>query len=109
RQLLRVPDPDRIFAIGDAYRAGFTTSEIHTLTKIDPWFLENMREIVLFEREITDAGLGDADIMRQAKQRGFADRRIAERTATTEADVRRRRLDHGLRATFKNLDHRAPE
>src|SRR5207248_2332403 len=41
RRLLRVPTPERMFAIGDAYRAGFSTHEIHQLTKIDPWFLEN--------------------------------------------------------------------
>src|SRR3989475_840904 len=52
RRLLRIPNPDRIFAIGDAYWAGFATEEIHTLTHIDRWFLENIREIVEFEREI---------------------------------------------------------
>src|SRR5438552_4417670 len=55
RQLLSVPNPDRIFAIGDAYRAGLTTEEIRSLTHIDPWFLENMRQIVAFEPRIAEA------------------------------------------------------
>src|SRR5437867_1834381 len=51
KALLRVPNPDRLFAIGDAFRRGTSTAEIQTLTRIDPWFLENMREIVEFEPE----------------------------------------------------------
>ena len=46
RGLLRVPNPDRLFALGDALRAGMTTAEVQALTKIDPWFIENIREIV---------------------------------------------------------------
>src|SRR5262249_25079614 len=52
RRLLSVPTPDRLFAIRDAYAAGLSTDEIHGLTRIDPWFLENIREIVTFESEI---------------------------------------------------------
>src|SRR5262249_51349871 len=59
RRLLIVPTPDRLFAIGDAYRAGLTTEEIHGLTKIDPWFLENIREIVAFEPRIAAGALTD--------------------------------------------------
>src|SRR5438477_6121816 len=64
-RLLRVPTPERLFAIGDAFRAGFSTAEIHQLTKIDPWFLENMREIVAFEPRIVEAALTDGDVMRR--------------------------------------------
>jgi len=109
RDLLRVPNPDRIFAIGDAYRAGLSTPEIHALTKIDRWFLEGIREIVAFEPEIARAALVDAEVMRRAKQLGFADRRIGELTGTTEAEVRRRRLTHGVAPTFKMVDTCAAE
>jgi carbamoyl-phosphate synthase large subunit len=108
RPLLSVPNPDRIFAIGDAYRAGFTTAEIQSLTRIDPWFLENMREIVEFERQIV-AAPADPEVLRRAKQLGFADRRIAELTGATEAAVRARRLAHRIRATFKTVDTCAAE
>src|SRR5437867_12682718 len=109
RHLLRVPTPDRVFAIGDAYRAGFTTQEVHGLTRIDPWFLEGIREIVAFEPEIARAALADAEVMRRAKQLGFADRRIAELTGTPEASVRAHRLEHEIRATFKTVDTCAAE
>ncbi len=109
RQLLRVPNPDRIFAIGDAYRRGFATPEIHALTKIDAWFLEGIREIVAFEPEIARAALTDPDVLRRAKQLGFADRRIGELAGATEAAVRARRCQSGIVATFKTVDTCAAE
>ncbi|MEK7715450.1 MAG: carbamoyl-phosphate synthase large subunit, partial [candidate division NC10 bacterium] len=109
RQLLRVPNPDRIFAIGEAYRRGFATQEIHALTKIDAWFLEGIREIVAFEPEIARAALTDAAVLRRAKQLGFADRRIGELAGATEAAVRAQRLAGGIRATFKTVDTCAAE
>src|SRR5437667_8155388 len=109
RRLLRMPTPERIFAIGDALRAGISTAEIHALTKIDPWFLETMRELVELEPEITRRGLGDGDTLRRAKEMGFADHRIAQLTGTTEAEVRGARHRHGIRATFKTVDTCAAE
>src|SRR5256712_10659479 len=109
RHLLRVPTPDRIFAIGDAYRAGFTSEEIRSLTRMDVWFLENMREIVAFERTIAESALTDLEVLRRAKQLGFADRRIAELTGAGEAAVRARRLEQGIRATVTTVDTCAAE
>jgi carbamoyl-phosphate synthase large subunit len=109
RRLLQVPTPERLFAIGEAYRAGLATTEIHDLTKIDPWFLENVREIVEFEDVLTAAGLDDPAALRRAKQLGFADRRIARLTRSTEAEVRRQRIERGIVATFKTVDTCAAE
>jgi carbamoyl-phosphate synthase large subunit len=86
-----------------------TTAEVHALTQIDPWFLEGMREIVAFEPEIAAHAMHDADVLRRAKQFGFADRRIAELTGTTELSVRGERMTHGIRATFKTVDTCAAE
>jgi carbamoyl-phosphate synthase large subunit len=108
-RLLRVPTPDRIFAIGDAYRAGMSTGEIHALTRIDPWFLENMREIVAFEPRIAADALREPRVLRRAKQLGFADRRIAQLAGSTELDVRALRKRHGILATFKTVDTCAAE
>jgi carbamoyl-phosphate synthase large subunit len=108
RALIRVPNPDRLFAIGDAYRAGLSTTEIHTLSKIDLWFLENMREIVAFEADIAETP-DDARVLRKAKQLGFADRRIAALTGRTETDVRALRKRLGIAATFKTVDTCAAE
>jgi carbamoyl-phosphate synthase large subunit len=109
RALLRVPTPDRIFAIGDAYRAGLGTAEVHALTRIDPWFLEGIREIVAWEPEIARAALADPEVLRRAKQLGFADRRIGELCGRSEGDIRRHRLAQGIRATFKAVDTCAAE
>jgi carbamoyl-phosphate synthase large subunit len=109
RGLLSVPSPDRMFAIGDAFRRGMSTAEIHGLTSIDPWFLENMREMVEFEPEIRRAALTDPRILRRAKQLGFADHWIARLTGTRESAIRALRLSHGIRATFKTVDTCAAE
>ncbi|MFQ5899128.1 MAG: carbamoyl-phosphate synthase large subunit, partial [Candidatus Methylomirabilia bacterium] len=109
RSHLRVPTPERLFYLAEAYRAGFGTQEIYVLTKIDPWFLEQIRETVEFESEIRGSALGDVDMLRKAKQMGFADRRIAELCGSTEGEIRRRRLSSGIRATFKMVDTCAAE
>jgi carbamoyl-phosphate synthase large subunit len=109
RRLLGVPTPDRLFAVGDAFRAGMSTREVHALTTIDPWFLEHMREIVEFEADIRAAALTDPLVLRRAKQMGFADRRIAALTGSTEAAVRALRVEHGIVATFKTVDTCAAE
>jgi carbamoyl-phosphate synthase large subunit len=108
RALIRVPNPDRLFAIGDGYRAGLSTTEIHTLSRIDPWFLENLREIVAFEADIAELP-DDARVLRKAKQLGFADRRIAALTGRTELEVRALRQRLGITATFKTVDTCAAE
>ena len=59
RQKIRIPTPERCFAVAEGYRRGMSTAEIAALSAIDPWFLENIREIVLFEPVIARAGTGD--------------------------------------------------
>jgi carbamoyl-phosphate synthase large subunit len=109
RQKIRIPTAERCFAVAEGYRRGLTTAEIHDLSAIDPWFLENIREIVELEPEIARAGLADTPLLRRAKQMGFADRRLAELCGVTEAAVRAARLAAGIRATFKMVDTCAAE
>jgi carbamoyl-phosphate synthase large subunit len=109
RQKIRIPTPERCFAVAEGYRRGMSTAEITALSAIDPWFLENIREIVLFEPVIARAGTGDPHVLRRAKQMGFADRRLAELCGTTEALVRSARLAAGIAATFKMVDTCAAE
>jgi carbamoyl-phosphate synthase large subunit len=109
RQKIRMPTAERCFAVAEGYRRGLGTQEIHELSAIDPWFLDNIRQIVEFESTIRAAGLGDSRVLRRAKQMGFADRRIAELTGTTEPEVRAARLAAGIRATFKMVDTCAAE
>src|SRR3989441_485346 len=109
RAKLAVPNADRLFAIGEAYRRGLATGEIHALTAIDPWFLEQIREIVEFEPVIRERALGDPAVLRHAKRLGFADRRLADLTGRDEAGIRTLRLGHGIRPTFKMVDTCAAE
>ena len=109
RQKIRIPTAERCFAIAEGYRRGLSTAEICELSAIDPWFLENIREIVAFEPVIAGAGLADPRVVRRAKQMGFADRRIAELTGTAEHEVRAARLGAGIVATFKMVDTCAAE
>ncbi len=109
RQKIKVPTPERCFAVAEGYRRGMSTAEIAELSAIDPWFLENIREIVEMESAIAAAGLHDARTLRRAKEMGFADRRIAELTGSTELHVRAARLAAGIRATFKMVDTCAAE
>ncbi|HUP37632.1 MAG TPA: carbamoyl-phosphate synthase large subunit [Candidatus Limnocylindria bacterium] len=109
RQKIRIPNADRCFAIGEAYRRGLGTREIHELSAIDPWFLDNMRQIVEYEATIGAAGLGDAAILRKAKQMGFADKRIAQLTGATEEQVRHARVEAGIKPVYKMVDTCAAE
>ena len=109
RQKIRIPNAERCFAVAEGYRRRMSTQELYALSAIDPWFLENIREIVEFETVIVGAGLGDPETLRQAKQMGFADRRIAELCGKTEGEVRAARLEAGIRATFKMVDTCAAE
>src|SRR4030088_3594478 len=101
RQKIRIPNAERCFAVAEGYRRRMSTQELYALSAIDPWFLENIREIVEFETVIVNAGLTALETLGQAKQMVFADRRIAELCGKTEGEVRAARLAAGIRATFK--------
>jgi carbamoyl-phosphate synthase large subunit len=109
RQKIRIPNAERCFAIAEAYRRGLGTEELHVLSGIDPWFLDNMREIVELEPRISGAGLGDAGTLRRAKQMGFSDQRISQLTGSTEDEVRQARLRAGIRPVYKMVDTCAAE
>jgi len=105
------PGPERIFYVGDAFENGFTRDEIHTLTRIDPWFLAQIEDIVRLEMELDDLALADidADRLRELKRKGFSDRRLAKLFKTTEGEVRARRHALGIRPVYKRVDTCAAE
>ncbi|HEY7038957.1 MAG TPA: carbamoyl-phosphate synthase large subunit [Methylomirabilota bacterium] len=109
RQKIRIPNADRCFAIGEAYRRGLSTRELYELSAIDPWFLENIHQIVEYEPIIAAAGLADAAVLRRAKQMGFSDRCIGQLTGTTEGEVRRARVEAGIKPVYKMVDTCAAE
>ena len=109
KQKIRTPNADRCFAIGEAYRRGLGTRELYELSAIDPWFLDNIRQIVEYEATITAAGLTDPDVLRRAKQMGFSDKRIGQLTSATEDEVRHARVRAGIKPVYKMVDTCAAE
>ena len=105
------PGPERIWYVGDAFENGFTLEEVHQLTKIDPWFLDQIKQIVDIEMELDDTQLAtiDAARMRSLKRMGFSDRRLAFLFNVSEGEVRAARHAHGVRPVYKRVDTCAAE
>ncbi len=105
------PGPERIWYVGDAFALGLSVAEVHALTKIDPWFLVQIEEIVLIELALEKTSL-DALLpvqLRRLKQKGFSDRRLARQLKTTDAQIRQRRRELGIRPVYKRVDTCAAE
>jgi carbamoyl-phosphate synthase large subunit len=102
-ELLRTPTPERIFAVGDAFRAGMTVEEIHALSHIDPWFLREMRAIIELEKNVLTTPL------LKLKRNGFSDKQLATLTDRTEDEVRAERHAQNLRPVYKRVDTCAAE
>ena len=105
------PGPDRIWYVGDAFAAGWSMEEVHQFTKIDPWFLVQIEEIVKIELALEKTSLEaiDADTLRGLKKKGFSDRRLAKLLKTTDAAVRARRITQNIRPVYKRVDTCAAE
>jgi carbamoyl-phosphate synthase large subunit len=105
------PGPERIWYVGDAFENGFTLDEVYRLTRIDPWFLDQIKEIVELEMELDDKQLTeiDGERLRVLKRKGFSDRRLAYLFNTKEAEVRKKRHALGIRPVFKRVDTCAAE
>lgn len=105
------PGPERIWYVGDAFAQGFSLDEVHALTKIDPWFLSQIKEIVDIELALEQKTLADLDrdTMFQLKRRGFSDRRLAFLLDTVEAEVRKVRHQFDVRPVYKRVDTCAAE
>jgi len=112
------PGPERIWYVGDAFAAGWTVDEVHQFTKIDKWFLVQIEEIVKLElaMDALTADKGekalaslDARTLRELKKKGFSDRRLAKLLKTSDAAVRARRAELGVRPVYKRVDTCAAE
>ncbi|TCZ88363.1 carbamoyl-phosphate synthase large subunit [Lysobacter sp. N42] len=111
RRELKEPGPERMFHIGDAFRAGLSVEDVHALSHVDRWFLDQIEDIVAAEKEVAAAGLSalDARRMRELKRMGFSDARLAQITGTDEAAVRALRRAFGVRPVYKRIDSCAGE
>jgi carbamoyl-phosphate synthase large subunit len=105
-QKLRVPGHERIFFIRYALQAGLTVGQIHELSAIDPWFLENIRQIVEAESQVARDRLPK---IRRSKKLGFSDRQIALLSASSEPEVRAARRSAGVVPTYRLVDTCAAE
>ena len=110
--LLRTPNAERIFTVRHAFLAGFTAKKIHEISAIDPWFLDNIQELVEEEQSfrkdpasIIPLGIS----LRKAKKLGFSDRQLAEITGSTEDAIRDKRKADGINPTYRLVDTCAAE
>jgi carbamoyl-phosphate synthase large subunit len=111
RTELQQPGAERLFYLADALRAGMTLEEVQALTKIDPWFLAQIDDLVATEHEVRVQGPSALSVerLRWLKRRGFSDRRLASLTGQTEEQLRERRRELGVRPVFKRVDTCAAE
>lgn len=104
------PTPDRLLVIAQAFRHGLSVAEVQAACKYDPWFLEQIAEIVRTEQRIRKDGLPkDADSLLGLKRMGFSDARLAELAGQKEADVAAQRRKLGITPVFKRVDTCAAE
>jgi carbamoyl-phosphate synthase large subunit len=108
---LREPGAHRIWYIADAFRFGMSMDEIFNLTKIDPWFLVQIEDLVKEEQALSVDGFAALDEARIArlKRKGFADKRIAEVLGVSETEVRKKRYSYNIHPVYKRVDTCAAE
>jgi len=108
---LKRPDCNRLWVIADAFRLGFTCTEIHSMTGIDPWFLSEIEDLVETEIAIdkTSEEEIDAGLLHSWKAKGFSDARLADLLGLKESTVRAIRYRLGVRPVYKRVDSCAGE
>lgn len=105
------PGPDRLWYLADAFRLGYTVKEAHRATRIDPWFLVQVKELVDIENRLKEYSLPELskEEMLFLKKKGFSDRRIAKLLKVKEDQVRARRHELGICPVYKRVDTCAGE
>ena len=108
---LKHPSWNRLFHIYDAFKLGIAFSTIRNLSKIDKWFLNQIEELVVLESEIQKYNLETIppDLLRTAKEKGYADRQIAHLLGALESEVHQKRNDLGVKRVYKLVDTCAAE
>ncbi|MCZ2328693.1 carbamoyl-phosphate synthase large subunit [Bartonella sp. F02] len=110
RSAIAIPTPDRLRYIAQAIRMNLSLKEIHQISKIDPWFLEQIASIVNMEQRIRTYGLPqDANNFRMLKAMGFSDERLANLTKKTPKEIAALRKSLNVKHVFKRIDTCAAE
>ncbi|HIM88322.1 MAG TPA: carbamoyl-phosphate synthase large subunit, partial [Gammaproteobacteria bacterium] len=105
-QALSVPNSDRIWSIGDAFRSGMTIDQVYDLTRIDRWFLAEIKDLIETEKLIQFTPVGDINSkqLRLWKSKGFSDIRLAALLGMTETGIRQMRHDLNVHPVYKRVD-----
>ncbi len=108
---LKNPSWDRLFHVYDAYKLGIPTKTIHKLTKIDPWFLYQIEELMALENEVEKYSIDTLPkrLLSEAKKKGYADRQIAHLLKCWESEVFKKRNELGIKRVYKLVDTCAAE
>ena len=111
KEHLLTPGPQRLFWVYHALKAGHSVEELHRLTRITPWFIREIEEIVVLEGRLRSFPVDrlPVELLERSKRAGFADAQIAGFCSGTEAEVAARREDLGLRPAYKRVDTCAGE
>jgi carbamoyl-phosphate synthase large subunit len=108
---LRWPGPARILYVADAFRAGWTLAQVFDATRIDPWFLSQIEDLIAEEARLSGDGFDSLELprLRSLKRKGFSDARIGHLVGRAEHEVRTRRRKLGLHPIYKRVDTCAAE
>ncbi len=108
---LRQPGPERIWFLADGFRLGMSLDDIHQESKIDPWFLIQIQELIQLEKQISLYKLNDLDaaILLKYKKKGFSDERLAELMSVTQKEIRDLRNQFKVKPVYKRVDTCAAE
>ena len=111
RREMRHPGPDRLLYVADAFRSGMSLEEVHESSKIDPWFLAQVEDLVLTEKSLSTKTLSTlkGGELYRLKRKGFSDLRLAKLLDASETEVRNTRHKQNIRPVYKRIDSCAAE
>ena len=105
------PNPDRLLYVAQAFREGYSVDKIYGLTKIDPWYLVYIEDLMNIESELKNKEIDSInnEMMQSLKSKGFSDARLADLLSVNEIDVRNLRISQGIVPVYKRVDTCAAE
>ena len=106
---LKTPNSERLWFVGEAFRKGFTIDDIHNYTKIDKWFLFNVKQIIDEEEKLKRSKDLSKESLKKLKEYGFSDKRIGELTGKNEIEIRNLRKKYQIIPVYKTVDTCAAE
>jgi len=107
---IKTPNSERMWYIADAFRLGLSIEEVFDLSLVDPWFLDNIKQIIEMEERLKEHTFSNRDksslpvVIREAKKFGFSDLSIAKLLSVSEDEIRRYRLEHDIVPVYKAVD-----